>query len=137
MDLARHPRPSLFSCCSAESDQLGPGTVSEFSDLLVWNARHHVWSDVSEEAKSFIHQLLQTDPSMRLSANAALEHDWFTTSKLTYSPPRNNDRHKSDRRSLRSSRSVGSSRSGGSVQTVVNHGSNSETNHVPIIVNDK
>ncbi|GFQ78562.1 hypothetical protein TNCT_596011 [Trichonephila clavata] len=119
MDLARLPRPSLFSCSSAESDQLGPRKrfiIQRFAGL--WNARHHVWSDVSEEAKSFIHELLQTDPSMRLSANAALQHDWFTTPKLTYSPPRNNDRHKSDRRSLRSSRSVGSSRSGGSVQSL-------------------
>ncbi|XP_055951082.1 serine/threonine-protein kinase H1 homolog [Argiope bruennichi] len=82
------------------------------------NMSDPIWSDVSEEAKSFVHQLLQTDPSMRLSASAALQHDWFTTTKLTYSPPKSSDRHKSDRRSLRSSRSVGSSRSGGSVQSL-------------------
>ncbi|XP_015911540.1 serine/threonine-protein kinase H1 homolog [Parasteatoda tepidariorum] len=79
-----------------------------------------IWCDISEESKLFVHQLLQTDPSNRLNAEAALQHEWLMSSKLTYtpSPKSNHGGHKSDHRSQRSSRSVGSSKSGGSVHSL-------------------
>ena len=36
------------------------------------------WASVSEDAKNFIRGLLQTDPTKRSSAAAAMSHDWFT-----------------------------------------------------------
>lgn len=70
-----------------------------------------IWCDISEESKSFILQLLHTDPTVRLNARQALRHVWFTASKRTY--PKTSERS-ADQRSVRSGRSVGSSRSGGS-----------------------
>lgn len=35
------------------------------------------WTSISLEAKSFISELIQVDPSRRLSAEKALYHDWF------------------------------------------------------------
>lgn len=70
-----------------------------------------IWCDISEESKSFILQLLHTDPTVRLSARQALRHVWFTAIKRTY--PKTSERS-ADQRSVRSGRSVGSSRSGGS-----------------------
>jgi hypothetical protein len=35
------------------------------------------WATVSTEAKSFISELIQVDPTRRLSAERALYHDWF------------------------------------------------------------
>lgn len=69
-----------------------------------------IWCDVSEESKSFIIQLLHTDPTVRLNARQALHHAWFTSSNLTY--PKMAER--TDQRSVKSGRSVGSSKSGGS-----------------------
>lgn len=76
-----------------------------------------VWYDVSEEAKSFVRQLLQTDPDNRLSADQAMQHSWLTSRRLSYRQT-TSERPRSDHRSQRSSRSVGSSRSGGSVQSL-------------------
>jgi calcium-dependent protein kinase len=36
------------------------------------------WNIVSNEAKNFMQSLLQTDPSLRLTAKAALKHSWIT-----------------------------------------------------------
>jgi serine/threonine protein kinase len=45
----------------------------------VFEFDEEVWSNVTNEAKSFITSLLKVDPAERLSANEALAHDWFTT----------------------------------------------------------
>lgn len=45
-----------------------------------------VWKGVSKEAKSLIRQLLQVDPNKRVSAFAALQHDWFTNYYRTERP---------------------------------------------------
>jgi serine/threonine protein kinase len=36
-----------------------------------------IWSDITNEAKSFISSVLKVDPVERLSANEAVAHDWF------------------------------------------------------------
>lgn len=36
------------------------------------------WGSVSDDAKNFIRSLLQTDPNIRLTASAALQHPWMT-----------------------------------------------------------
>ena len=36
-----------------------------------------VWGNVSDEAKDFITRLLTVDPSQRMSAAEALQHDWI------------------------------------------------------------
>jgi serine/threonine protein kinase len=41
-----------------------------------------VWSNVTNEAKSFITSLLKVDPAERLSADEALAHDWFTVEDI-------------------------------------------------------
>lgn len=36
------------------------------------------WTNVSEDAKGFVQQLLEVDPQKRLTAQAALQHPWIT-----------------------------------------------------------
>jgi calcium-dependent protein kinase len=40
------------------------------------------WADISSECKDFIRSLLQVDPHVRLSAQAALEHPWIAKSNM-------------------------------------------------------
>jgi calcium-dependent protein kinase len=39
------------------------------------------WANVSDEAKSFVHALLEVDPSKRLTAQQALDHPWISKSR--------------------------------------------------------
>jgi calcium-dependent protein kinase len=42
-----------------------------------YSMQPRVWNDISDEAKSFIKSLINTNPTQRLSAKAALEHPWI------------------------------------------------------------
>jgi len=43
------------------------------------------WANVSEEAKSFVHALMEVDPSKRLTAQQALEHPWISKNRQSRS----------------------------------------------------
>jgi calcium-dependent protein kinase len=43
------------------------------------------WTHVSEEAKNFVHALMEVDPSKRLTAQQALEHPWISKSRRSRS----------------------------------------------------
>jgi len=45
--------------------------------------RGQVWSGVGDDAKAFVRQLLQVDPSNRPTAEVALQHPWLKATKST------------------------------------------------------
>jgi len=42
-----------------------------------YNLKKEKWDHISDDAKHFIHSLLEVDPSKRLTAQGALEHPWI------------------------------------------------------------
>jgi serine/threonine protein kinase len=45
--------------------------------LGVYSMNHHVWDNVSDEAKDFVRKLLQKDPAKRMTSAQALKHPWL------------------------------------------------------------
>jgi serine/threonine protein kinase len=48
-----------------------------------------VWSNITNEAKSFISSVLKVDPAERLSADEAVAHDWFTMQDIVNTDSQN------------------------------------------------
>jgi calcium-dependent protein kinase len=44
-------------------------------------AKPERWANISDEAKSFVHALMEVDPAKRLTAQQALEHPWISKSR--------------------------------------------------------
>jgi calcium/calmodulin-dependent protein kinase I len=53
----------------------------------VFEFDEEIWSNITNEAKSFISSILKVDPAERLSANEALAHKWFNLEDLGNTVP--------------------------------------------------
>lgn len=64
---------------SGESPFQGENDMETLSNITAaqWEFEEEIFSDISQEAKDFISQLLQKDPRCRLSSPGALQHPWL------------------------------------------------------------
>lgn len=95
-----------------------------------------VWSEVSDEAKKFIHQLLQCDPNKRLSATQAIQHSWLTATSLSYSQSKQSKPSDYHCNSQRSTRSSGSTRSGRSLHSLRSGSRRVHAHHLEALSSD-
>ncbi|NWH80377.1 MYLK protein, partial [Piaya cayana] len=64
---------------SGESPFQGDNDMETLSNITAaqWDFEEETFSEISEEAKDFIRELLQKDPRNRLSSAGALLHPWL------------------------------------------------------------
>uniref|UniRef100_G1MPY3 Protein kinase domain-containing protein n=1 Tax=Meleagris gallopavo TaxID=9103 RepID=G1MPY3_MELGA len=64
---------------SGESPFQGENDMETLSNITAarWEFEEEIFSDISQQAKDFISQLLQKDPRCRLSSPGALQHPWL------------------------------------------------------------
>lgn len=64
---------------SGESPFQGDNDMETLSNITAaqWEFEEEIFSDISQQAKDFISQLLQKDPRCRLSSPGALQHPWL------------------------------------------------------------
>ncbi|OXB71713.1 UNVERIFIED_CONTAM: hypothetical protein H355_005885 [Colinus virginianus] len=64
---------------SGESPFQGDSDMETLSNITAarWEFEEEIFSDISQQAKDFISQLLQKDPRCRLSSPGALQHPWL------------------------------------------------------------
>uniref|UniRef100_A0A8C9ELV2 Protein kinase domain-containing protein n=1 Tax=Pavo cristatus TaxID=9049 RepID=A0A8C9ELV2_PAVCR len=64
---------------SGESPFQGDNDMETLSNITAarWEFEEEIFSDISQQAKDFISQLLQKDPRCRLSSSGALQHPWL------------------------------------------------------------
>ncbi|NXU81439.1 MYLK protein, partial [Oreotrochilus melanogaster] len=64
---------------SGESPFLGNSDMETLSNVTAaqWDFEDETFSEISQQAKNFIRQLLQKEPGRRLSSSGALLHPWL------------------------------------------------------------
>ncbi|KFO92048.1 Myosin light chain kinase, smooth muscle, partial [Buceros rhinoceros silvestris] len=64
---------------SGESPFQGDNDMETLSNITAarWDFEEETFSEISQQAKDFISQLLQKDPRRRLSSAGALRHPWL------------------------------------------------------------
>jgi calcium-dependent protein kinase len=65
--------------CGSEANQMKHICLGKYLE------KPEIWANVSHEAKSFVHALMELNPAKRLTAQQALEHPWISKSRQTTS----------------------------------------------------
>ncbi|NWW47917.1 MYLK protein, partial [Pedionomus torquatus] len=70
---------------SGESPFQGENDIETLSNITAawWDFEEDTFSDISQEAKDFISQLLQKEPQCRLSSTESLQHPWLQQPQLS------------------------------------------------------
>lgn len=63
---------------SQDDKEIGQKTI-----LQEINFNHHVWTNVSAEAKDLITKLLMKDPKKRIEIKEVLDHKWITNDDVS------------------------------------------------------